>query len=161
MSDWVVKKTDSHLTATRRQTVHKWRRFSRSLSVFLFFVFESGVNFWPKGSEGCLSPAGCVCVYVLLGQMVFVWAAIDKACINLVKIALAGGAAGGSRWCLPAKRLTYVPGLKETIVTGGEWEVLLCAFFFLFLLLPPSLSTFYILKEPTGSLAAVLRIDRT
>lgn len=90
-----------------------------SLAVLVFFsppCLLRAVNFWPKGNRRCLSLPSCVCVCVLQGQMVFVWAASDKACINLVKIARAGGAAGGSWWCLPAKRLTYVPGLKETIV---------------------------------------------
>lgn len=60
-----------------------------------------------------------MCVWTIicvLGRIVFVGAVSDKVCINLVKIALAGGAAGGSSWCLPAKLLTYFPGLKETIV---------------------------------------------
>lgn len=134
MSGWGARKTNSQLTAAGRQTVHKWRRFSRSLSVFFFCLWSAAVNFWPKGSGSCLSPAGYVCVYVMPGQMVFVWVASDKACINLVKIALAGGAAGGSSWCLPAKRLTYVPGLKETIVfrwrVGGAAACFFFPFFF-------------------------------
>lgn len=142
-------------SAAGTQTVHKWRRFSRSLSDFFFFcLWSAAVNFWPKGSGSCLSPAGYVCVYVLPGQMVFVWAASDKACINLVKIALAGGAAGGSSWCLPAKRLTYVPGLKETIVFRWRVGGAAACFFSLFLFLPPSLNTLYILKESSGSLAS-------
>ncbi len=40
----------------------------------------------------------------------------DKVCINPVKIVLAGRAAGGSSRCLPGKLLTYVPGLKETVL---------------------------------------------
>lgn len=55
----------------------------------------------------------CLCV---LGQMVSVGVVSDKVCINPVMTVLAGRAAGGSSWCLPAKLLTYGPGLKETIV---------------------------------------------
>lgn len=55
----------------------------------------------------------CLCV---LGQMVSVGVISDKVYINPVMIVLAGRAAGGSSRCLPAKLLTYVPGLKQTIV---------------------------------------------
>lgn len=48
--------------------------------------------------------------------MVSVGVVSDKVYINPVMIVLAGRAAGGSSWCLPAKLLTYVPGLKQTIV---------------------------------------------
>lgn len=69
----------------------------------------------------------CSCV---LGQMVSVGVVSDKVCINPVKIVLAGRAAGGSSWCLPAKLLTYIPGLKETIViywwVGGTVVFSLC-----------------------------------
>lgn len=141
MWHWGAKKTNSRLTATRRQTVVSLNEDgSLALSAFFFlFCLWSAVNFWPKGSGSCLSPAGCVCVYVLLGQMVFVWAASDKVCINLVKIAVAGGAAGGSWWCLPAKRLTYVPGLKETIVIRW-WVGGAAVCFFLPLSFSPSIS---------------------
>lgn len=55
----------------------------------------------------------CLCV---LGQMVSVGVVSDKVYINPVMIVLAGRAAGGSSRCLLAKLLTYVPGLKQTIV---------------------------------------------
>lgn len=37
----------------------------------------------------------------------------DRVCINPVMIVLAERAAGGSSWCLSAKVLTSVPGLRD------------------------------------------------
>lgn len=64
---------------------------------FLFLLAFEALLISDHRKAGAVCLRLVVCVFTCLpGQMVFVWAASDKACINLVKIALAGGAAGGS-----------------------------------------------------------------